>query len=547
LPIEVGWRPGQAVERPAVRGRTEAILNRSRIWTILALAVILLISAARVPHLNFPLERDEGEFGYIAQQLLHGVPVYVSAYTQKLPGSYFMYAIFLALFGQSPFAIHLGLLLVNAATMALIFLTLRLTHGGLAGVTGALVFGFMALSPTVLGFAGHATFFMAMFAMAGLYLFLLARDRASVRLYLGSGLCFGLAFLMKQPALFFAPMLALFMVVHALAAGSKRPPRFTLQVLAFVAGSLAPYLLVAAYYLALGKFPLLWFWSFQFAREFVNQVGLMDGLMNFVDKVRTVVSGFEVLWLMAIAGFLVLLRDVVGGKGRYPYLAFGLASMLSIVPGFYFASHYFVSLLPFVALSIGYLVGAVQGRRASIVMGVWVAAGLLIGFARYEPYFTARVSDDVISHSRYAGNPFPECVQIAQYVKSHTAPGDSIAVLGSETQLFFEAQRPSASRFVNVYYLTAEHSRNREMQLEMIRDIERVRPQYLIYVHIPWSWALRPTTPRDLRNWFDAYRWNYEVEGILQVHADRSVMTWGDDARAITPTQSYIEVLRRID
>ncbi|HKO22884.1 MAG TPA: hypothetical protein VJX91_09525, partial [Candidatus Eisenbacteria bacterium] len=89
-------RPGRKSERSGGPRRPD----RRPVWTFVVIAIIALVSLARAIHLNFPLERDEGEFGYIAQQLLHGVPVYLSAYTQKLPGSYFMYAIFLALFGQ---------------------------------------------------------------------------------------------------------------------------------------------------------------------------------------------------------------------------------------------------------------------------------------------------------------------------------------------------------------------------------------------------------------------------------------------------------------
>jgi len=75
--------------------------------------------------------------------MLRGVPMYVSAYTQKLPGTYLFYALFLSVFGESITAIHLGLLLVNAAIMGLIFLILRKTHSGPAGCLGALAFGVM--------------------------------------------------------------------------------------------------------------------------------------------------------------------------------------------------------------------------------------------------------------------------------------------------------------------------------------------------------------------------------------------------------------------
>ena len=551
-------------DESAVGERSEPVTKRDRswIWSGLAVGIILLVSLARVPHLGFPLERDEGEFGYIAQQLLHGVPVYDSAYTQKLPGTYYFYALFLTLFGQSIVAIHLGLLLVNAAIMGLIFLTLRRTHGGLAGVVGALVFGVMALSPMVRGFAAHATFFVALFSMGGLYVFLLAQDRPSSLRYLGSGLCFGLAFLMKQSGIFFAPLFLALMVVGAALARPKNIQRFVLHGVAFIAGSLAPVLVTAAYYLAIGRFALFWFWPFQLAGEFGVQVGLADGIANFFDHTIKITTGFEMLWLIAFAGLLVMLREATFEKNRAPYLAFGMACLLSIVPGLFFARHYYISLLPFVALAIGGMMGTARvgdesrgsGRAASrpslaraVIIGTAIGIGLVLGFMRFEPFFTGRVPDAAVSRVLYPGNPFPESIEIGDYLKRHTSPQDSIAILGSETQIYFYAQRASASRFVNAYFLTADHPRNRDMQREMIADIERTRPKYLIYVHIPWSWSMQKTSPHDILDWYESYKWNYQVEGVVQIKSRESVATWGADAAAISPSGNCIQILRRID
>jgi hypothetical protein len=91
---------------PAPRGRRAGWPTHERLWLVAALGVILVASSLRAVHLGFPLERDEGEFGYIAQEILRGVPMYDSAYTQKLPGTYLLYALFLSVFGQSIAAIH---------------------------------------------------------------------------------------------------------------------------------------------------------------------------------------------------------------------------------------------------------------------------------------------------------------------------------------------------------------------------------------------------------------------------------------------------------
>src|SRR5208282_2567406 len=97
-----------------------------------ALAVVLLaiifFGLIRYRLRDMPLERDEGEYAYSGQLLLQGIPPYKLAYNMKLPGIYAAYGAILATLGETPEGIHLGLLLVNAATTLLLyFLTLALS------------------------------------------------------------------------------------------------------------------------------------------------------------------------------------------------------------------------------------------------------------------------------------------------------------------------------------------------------------------------------------------------------------------------------------
>jgi hypothetical protein len=55
------------------------------------------------------------------------------------------------------------------------------------------------------------------------------------------------------------------------------------------------------------------------------------------------------------------------------------------------------------------------------------------------------------------------------------------------------------------------------------------------------------TSPQDISEWYEEYKWNYQVEGVVQMQSRGSVTTWGADAGEISPTRSYIKILRRID
>lgn len=58
----------------------------------------------------------------MGQLILKGIAPYKVAYNMKLPGIYGVYALIMAVFGQTAEGIHIGLLLANLTTTVLIFL-----------------------------------------------------------------------------------------------------------------------------------------------------------------------------------------------------------------------------------------------------------------------------------------------------------------------------------------------------------------------------------------------------------------------------------------
>src|ERR1043166_5156208 len=115
-------------------------------WPWIGLALVLLfVAAVRLRALNVPLERDEGEFGYIGQLMLQGIPPYKLAYAMKLPGTYAVCALAMAVFGRTAAGLHLGLLAANAAAVVFVFLLAKRLFGGLAGVVAAGFYGLMKI------------------------------------------------------------------------------------------------------------------------------------------------------------------------------------------------------------------------------------------------------------------------------------------------------------------------------------------------------------------------------------------------------------------
>src|SRR6185369_332573 len=103
------------------RGSQPETVKRSRAvaWILLA-AGLALAFAVRVRLRDLPLERDEGEYAYAGQLILEGTPPYVEVSNMKLPGTYYAYAVLLAIFGRSPAGIHVGLAVWTTASALLL-------------------------------------------------------------------------------------------------------------------------------------------------------------------------------------------------------------------------------------------------------------------------------------------------------------------------------------------------------------------------------------------------------------------------------------------
>ena len=325
-------------------------LSRPRIidivaWCILAAAVIFAVYV-RARLREFPLERDEGEFAYAGQLLLHGIPPYKLAYNMKLPGTYIAYAALMAVFGQTIAGVHLGLLAVNVATILLLYRLTRELFDPISGALAAVFYAITSVNPGVLGMAAHATHFVAFFGVAGVYL--LWRYLQSPRWWslLASGFLLGTAFLMKQQGVF----LVVFggaTIAAATAVGLVKPSRdsaggapgrlaLSLQAAAFCVAAVLPYLLVCLWLWRAGVFKKFWFWTIIYAREYVVEVPLANAWQQFwYGEGRNAVASDGLVWLLAVAGLLVVAARGWSRPGRAAFLSAAILSFRSyaFVPG----------------------------------------------------------------------------------------------------------------------------------------------------------------------------------------------------------------------
>lgn len=520
----------------------------SAVWQYgLLLAVLLICGFVRVRLLHFPLERDEGEYAYGGQLILRGIDPYKLCYTMKLPGTAAAYAVIEAIFGQTLAGIRLGFLLVNSAAIGLIFFLARRFFGGLGGVVAAATYGLLSLEPAVLGFSAHATQFVVLPAVGGVLFLLSALERQRRWLFFWSGILLGLAFLMKQPGLLFV-----FFGVFWIAWWERRNGcawgKVAGEAGMLLAGSMLPFVLTCVAVAWSGAFSTFWLWTFSYAREYGSLVTLGEGIQALISMSLQVMSGAPLLWIIAAAGLVVSLWDAKRTATLGFLVSFLVFSFVAVCPGLLFREHYFVLLLPAIALLCAAAVSAgTDLLRASETTKKWTVGPALLFLLCFVLTVAGQgrvfFVDDPLRVSReiYGENPFPEAVQIAAYIRSHAQANDKVAVIGSEPEIYFYSGHLSATGFIYMYPLMEPQPYASAMQRQMMSEIETAEPRFVVMVDSQVSWLRRPESDPTVFQWIPHFLdAGYRMVGLADITPEGTQYHWADAASSTLRSGSHV-------
>jgi 4-amino-4-deoxy-L-arabinose transferase-like glycosyltransferase len=524
-------------------------------WFIL-IAAILFSFFVRLRLSDMPLERDEGEFAYIAQLILDGESPF-DAYNYKIPGVSYMYAFFMTVFGETDTGIRMGVAVVNIISLIFLFLIVKRLINPFTASIAVFVYAFMSLDQGVLGNSAHATHYLNMFVLAGIYVYLKSKehqDKQKIYLLL-SGFFMGMAFIMKQPAALFVLLIILFMVIEFIKTPSYTISKLITNGLLFGAAALMPYGIIVLIAIGFNDFGLFWKWTYVYPKNYVSIIEMKDGWNIFKYMFPHVVNGYKLLWIIGGAGLISTFFLKTGFLKKSIILLFVLCSMTAVIPGYYFRNHYFIIFLPALAFCIGlafnYLCEAILKRTSQKTGISYVLTGVFFiisisSIAQNKAYFFEK-GPEVLSRQIYGRNPFVEAPHISRIIKANTAPGDKIAILGSEAEILFYADRKSATGFLFTYQLVSPNEYSLTLQKQMIREIEQGKPEILLFVGVNTSWSRHPKAPNMIFEWFGNYaNTHYQHAGVVDITKNGTIYKYGAEARGYKPqSNQFIHLFKR--
>ena len=527
-----------------------------RYWDTLSLFVILLIiTKLRFPFLEIPLERDEGAYAYMAQLLLEGVPPYTQAYSLYFPGVFIIYALTFLILGQTIFAIHFCLLVATLITIVIIFLIGKKLFDPLTGIISGATFGLLGLNPYAQGLFSHGEPFTMLFICSGVYLLLLSVDSEKKILFLWSGLFFGLGLLIKQNVFVFIGLPIVYLCWSLLKKPRLKRKFYLDAIFYFTFGYFIPLVVFFIFCLITGSLEQMFFWTFIMPTEMTPPISISRAVYQFKILTLPIIKSSPLFFGVAAIGLLSPLWDKSSRLAVLFIAIFLVFSFFTMSLVFYFRAHYFLCLFPATALltgvgfySMNNLIKKISLRRINpIITAVFVFIFFSYSIFDQRKFFF-QTKPETVSRIIYGNNPFPESLVIADYIKEHSSPSDKIAILGSEPQILFYADRVSASKHIFMYYLMGNHLHALSMQKEAMADIELTKPPILINVVIPTSWLFQKDSKSMLFHWLDGFVLkNYKLAGVVEIQGlNTTNYYWGVDTTKFVPKgENFIQIYQR--
>lgn len=398
--------------RPAPR----FTLTRRDSLAVIAIALTAIL--LRIPYLSWPITMDEAGYSLGADWWARGVAMYSrDLWFDRPQGIFVAYGLGAALFGDSVAAIRIwgGIWLAGGAVAvwALGRGLLDARKAIAAGLLTALVFA----APMIEGFTSNAEAFMV--PAATLSAVLVWRGT-----YGWAGLIAGIAVLLKPSG---ASALALGIAWIVYTGGSRR------SVLLFVAAAFAP--IAAAF--AHG-------WATVGAWQYLEAAVLFRVTHPVGDQVQRIVASLAVSGpvMIPLLAFGIAGGRFIEGRARTFWLLWLLASLGGVAMGGGWRLHYYLQLVPPLALSYGAALGAIRGSRPpAAIMGWALGVVLIVGSS------VARVAAGPVPSIEGVFGPGAGILvaeDVGIYLRERTVPSDRIYVAFTAPGINYFAQRLSS-------------------------------------------------------------------------------------------------------
>jgi hypothetical protein len=543
-----------------IMGRTFSFTQEEKICTILLAILVILIYTIRSKFLLIPFERDEGIYSYMGKLALEGKTPYIDFYEMKFPGLFYFYATVIALFGDTVKGMHTGFMYMNILTILLIYHAGKNLFSPGAGIISAITFAFVSLTPNLSGFTVQAEHGVAFFISLGLFFYALTKKNGRWYYFLLMGAAMGMAFMVKTSGVFMPLWGGLIIILDFIF--SKKPKQFKpflKNLLAYSAGGFSVIIIFFSIIFFKGSFKEMIYWTYEYSKVYVGGMPFEEGIKYFKYTRDAIVQNHKFLWVHSILAIGVCLFRPISFQLKAFGITLLLFSGLTIVPGFYFYGHYWIQALPGLALAAGLTYHCIiTVLEPKIKLGklklryIYLAVFAMLTYSHINAlksyYFHPNY--ELILRQVYGTNPFPEAMEIGNFINANSKPEDNIVLIGSEPQIYFYTKKKSPSRHAYFTALVSSVPMHKEWQREFVKDTEKAKPRYVVFFNNSFSLMVQPNTDNYVFEWANKYvSENYRPIGLIDmIDGQHSTYVWNQDINTYKPvSKNIIYIFERND
>jgi 4-amino-4-deoxy-L-arabinose transferase-like glycosyltransferase len=379
-----------------------------------------LAALARAPFVGAGLGPDEGGYAYVAREWARGVRLYEGIWIDRPQGLLSVYRGVVTI-ADHPWAFRVTALLVGVAITLLVGAIAWMLRGPLTGVAAAAIYAIVGTGPRLEGFTLNGELLAALPAAAAVACAVAWWRRGGGGGWLvAAGLFGGTAITMKQGG--FDGLVA------AAALASAVPPSWRARarsILLVAAGAFVPIGAILLHGLSVG-FKTYWndIVAFRASSQF------HDGTRSYFFNVSFPYAKHDVLALAVVAliGVVAVARRRTERVVVLAWLAAGIAAFNI---GGLFWPHYYVQLVPVLAVLAGIGATSFRSRPLLVVLCCAAVAPVAVSLVRI-----AAGAERIRYEKSYNQDR-----EVAAFVRANSRPSDTIYALDSRADLYYLADR----------------------------------------------------------------------------------------------------------
>ncbi len=537
------WRRHQR----AITGGAKILIVLYALWRIFAFTHLL-----RSPLIdNVICDPDVGGAAYSSQFFFEPGSIYQNAVETKPPGAYLLFNLVFRLFGESMLPIAWLTIIYHAlCALALFFLARRLS-GLPAGLATAFLYAAYSANSAGNGLCANFETWTLLPTILTFYLLLEAFSRKVQwrSLLFLAGLFAALGVMFKQQAAMHVMAFGLAIIIEThLAPRNKKVASIPGALGLYVAGGACLTALVMIFFAGKGGLAAM-----LGALNPSNYVGYAStegwGFLNLQIKESLLPFFFNTRTLLLLAAMGVIAAFHANQKpeperlpGSILLPAYIVATMLAVFAGTKFFDHYFMLLIPMLALLAGTWIGKVcQNRMVPLALRITLAL-LIIPAAtndmKLEVTLGRQALQNITQFGRAAWTQESRFFwtkttvprysslshvsrRLAECIRDHSEPGDTLYVWDYAPHLYFYSQMRAPTRHFMYFDVAVDLPRGsgrwhdrvsphvHNSRQELLSDLRAAGPINVVYysarsAEIPWFFLTdhAPVYP-ELKSWID--------------------------------------------